>query len=118
MGLYAVNFQLLSKSGLGDSWVSPQFRMTLKGHDVELVMAGIFLHPLTYTVPLFFMNVNVILNCQFYCPVVGCVDIAWQSKIHIRHTNSNGGWIHSTPGEYARDGTIGKVRHHWLPWEQ
>ncbi|KAG0282398.1 hypothetical protein BGZ96_000525, partial [Linnemannia gamsii] len=72
MGLYAVNFRLLSKSGLGDSWVSPQFRMTLKGHDVELVMA----------------------------------DIAWQSKIHIRHTNSNGGWVHSTPGEYARDGTI------------
>ncbi|KAG9064233.1 hypothetical protein KI688_003421 [Linnemannia hyalina] len=62
----------LSTSGLGDSWVSPQFRMTLKGHDVELVMA----------------------------------DIAWQSKIHMRHANSNGGWVHSTPGEYARDGTI------------
>ncbi|KAG0273522.1 hypothetical protein BGZ95_010675 [Linnemannia exigua] len=72
MGLYAIDFQLLSKSGLGDSWVSPQFRMTLKGHDVDPVMA----------------------------------DIAWQSKIHIRHANSNGGWIHSTPGEYARDGTI------------
>ncbi|KAF9277436.1 hypothetical protein BGZ88_001172, partial [Linnemannia elongata] len=72
MGLYAIDFQLLSKSGLGDSWVSPQFRMTLKGHDVERVMA----------------------------------DIAWQSKIHIRHANSNGGWVHSTPGEYARDGTI------------
>ncbi|KAG0212290.1 hypothetical protein BGX33_003736 [Mortierella sp. NVP41] len=72
MGLYAVDFQLLSKSGLGDSWVSPQFRMTLKGHDVEPVMA----------------------------------DIAWLSKIHIRHANSNGGWVHSTPGEYARDGAI------------
>ncbi|KAF9924746.1 hypothetical protein FBU30_005349 [Linnemannia zychae] len=65
MGLYAIDFQLLSKSGLGDSWVSPQFRMTLKGHDVEPVMA----------------------------------DIAWQSKIHIRHANSNGGWIHSTPDQ-------------------
>ncbi|KAF8945614.1 hypothetical protein BGZ47_002327 [Haplosporangium gracile] len=72
IGLYAIDFQLLSRSGLGDSWVSPQFRMTLRGHDVELVMA----------------------------------DIAWQSKIHIRHANSNGGWVHSTPGEYARDGTI------------
>ncbi|KAK3839713.1 MAG: Dolichyl-phosphate-mannose-protein mannosyltransferase-domain-containing protein [Linnemannia gamsii] len=72
MGLYAIDFQLLSNSGLGDSWVSPQFRMTLKGHDVEPVMT----------------------------------DIAWQSKIHIRHANSNGGWVHSTPGEYARDGTI------------
>ncbi|KAF9086124.1 hypothetical protein BGX23_009123 [Mortierella sp. AD031] len=79
MGLYAVDFQLLSKSGLGDSWVSPQFRMTLKGHDVEPVMA----------------------------------DIAWLSKIHIRHANSNGGWVHSTSGEYARDGTIAVQLVEW-----
>lgn len=33
-------------------------------------------------------------------------DIAWESKVHIRHANTNGGWVHSMPGEYARDGTI------------
>ncbi|KAF9434893.1 hypothetical protein BGZ76_007237 [Entomortierella beljakovae] len=72
MGLFAVDFQLLSNSGTGDSWVSPQFRMTLKGHNIQPVMA----------------------------------DIAWKSKVHIRHGNSNGGWLHSMPGEYARLGTV------------
>ncbi|KAG0351801.1 hypothetical protein BGZ54_003097 [Gamsiella multidivaricata] len=33
-------------------------------------------------------------------------DIAWQSKVHMRHANTNGGWVHSMPGEYARAGTI------------
>ncbi|KAF9345718.1 hypothetical protein BGX26_002809 [Mortierella sp. AD094] len=66
------NFQLLSNSETGDSWVSSQFRMALKGHDIQPVMA----------------------------------DIAWQSKIHMRHANTNGGWVHSMPGEYAREGTI------------
>ncbi|KAF9207769.1 Protein O-mannosyl-transferase 1 [Haplosporangium sp. Z 27] len=33
-------------------------------------------------------------------------DVAWQSKIHMRHANTNGGWVHSMPGEYAREGTI------------
>ncbi|KAF9419991.1 hypothetical protein BGZ94_009254 [Podila epigama] len=71
MGLYAIDFQILTNSGSGNSWVSPQFQMTLKNHDVMPVMA----------------------------------DIAWESKIHIRHTNTNGGWVHSIPGEYAREGT-------------
>ncbi|KAF9954767.1 hypothetical protein BGZ72_004313 [Mortierella alpina] len=72
VGLFVIDFNMLSSSGQGDSWVSPQFRMTLKGHDVQPVMA----------------------------------DIAWKSKIHLRHANTNGGWVHSMPGEYARDGTI------------
>ncbi|KAF9305014.1 hypothetical protein BGZ74_011671 [Mortierella antarctica] len=72
MGLYAIDFQILSHSGSGNLWVSPQFQMTLKKHDVQPVMA----------------------------------DLAWESKIHIRHANTNGGWVHSMPGEYARDGTV------------
>ncbi|KAG0332310.1 hypothetical protein BG000_010128, partial [Podila horticola] len=72
MGLYAIDFQILSYSGSGNSWVSPQFQVTLKRHDVQPVMA----------------------------------DIAWESKIHIRHANTNGGWVHSMPGEYARDGIV------------
>ncbi|KAG0035278.1 hypothetical protein BGZ81_010591 [Podila clonocystis] len=72
MGLYAIDFQILSHSGSGNSWVSPQFQMTLKKHYVQPVMA----------------------------------DIAWESKVHIRHANTNGGWMHSMPGEYARDGTV------------
>ncbi|GJJ68377.1 dolichyl-phosphate-mannose-protein mannosyltransferase [Entomortierella parvispora] len=72
MGLYAVDFRLLPNSGSGNSWVSPQFQMTLKNHDVQPVMA----------------------------------DIAWESKVHIRHSNTNGGWLHSMLGEYARDGSI------------
>ncbi|KAF8955182.1 hypothetical protein BGZ46_002710 [Entomortierella lignicola] len=71
VGLYALDFRLLSKSGSGNAWVSPQFQMTLKGHDVLPVMA----------------------------------DIAWDSKVHIRHANTNGGWIHTMPGEYTRDGS-------------
>ncbi|KAG0330772.1 hypothetical protein BG000_011467 [Podila horticola] len=31
-------------------------------------------------------------------------DVAWESKVHIRHANTNGGWVHSMPGEYTRDG--------------
>ncbi|KAF9206587.1 hypothetical protein BGZ59_011602, partial [Podila verticillata] len=72
MGLYAIDFQILSHSGSGNAWVSPQFQMTLKKHGVQPVMA----------------------------------DIAWESKVHIRHANTNGGWVHSMPGEYARDGTV------------
>ncbi|KAG0240358.1 hypothetical protein BGX31_002030 [Mortierella sp. GBA43] len=72
VGLYAIDFQLLSNSGLGDSWVSPQFQMTLNGHNVKPVMA----------------------------------DIAWLSKIHMRHAGTNGGWVHSIPGDYARAGTV------------
>ncbi|KAF8930065.1 hypothetical protein BGZ58_008501 [Dissophora ornata] len=72
VGLYAIDFSLLPNSGHGNSWVSPQFRMTLKGHDVQPVMT----------------------------------DIAWQSKIHLRHAAVNGGWVHSMPGEYAREGTV------------
>ncbi|KAF9972987.1 hypothetical protein BGZ73_003837 [Actinomortierella ambigua] len=63
---------LLPNSGSGDSWVSPQFQMTLKNHVVEPVMA----------------------------------DIGWESRVHIRHANTNGGWIHSMRGEYARSGTV------------
>ncbi|KAG0307526.1 hypothetical protein BGZ97_000366 [Linnemannia gamsii] len=69
MGLHVIDFRLLSKSGSGNAWVSPQFQMTLKGHDVLPVMA----------------------------------DIAWDSKVHIRHANTNGGWVHSMPGEYSRE---------------
>ncbi|KAF9395803.1 hypothetical protein CPC16_006840 [Podila verticillata] len=68
--LLALDFYLLPNSGSGNAWVSPQFQMTLKNHDVEPVMA----------------------------------DIAWESKVHIRHANTNGGWVHSMPGEYTRDG--------------
>ncbi|KAF9438061.1 hypothetical protein BGZ76_009933 [Entomortierella beljakovae] len=71
LGLHAIDFRLLSKSGSGNAWVSPQFQMTLKGHDVMPVMA----------------------------------DIAWDSKVHIRHANTNGGWVHTMPGEYTRDGS-------------
>ncbi|GJJ77085.1 dolichyl-phosphate-mannose-protein mannosyltransferase [Entomortierella parvispora] len=69
LGLHAVDFAILSKSGSGNAWVSPQFQMTLKGHDVVPVMA----------------------------------DIAWDSKVRIRHANTNGGWIHSMPGETTRE---------------
>ncbi|KAG0052078.1 hypothetical protein BGZ83_003011 [Gryganskiella cystojenkinii] len=72
MGLYAIDFRLLPKSGSGNSWVSPQFQMTLKNHDVKRVMA----------------------------------DLAWESRVNIRHANTNGGWVHSMPGEYSREGTI------------
>ncbi|KAG0339523.1 hypothetical protein BG004_006776 [Podila humilis] len=72
MGLFAIDFQLLTNSGSGNSWVSPQFQMTLKHHDVPPVMA----------------------------------DLAWESKIHIRHANTNGGWVHSMPGEYTREGAV------------
>ncbi|KAF9988788.1 hypothetical protein BGZ75_008523 [Mortierella antarctica] len=71
VGLHILDFRLLSKSGSGNAWVSPQFQMTLSGHDVLPVMA----------------------------------DIAWDSKVHIRHANTNGGWVHSMPGEYTRDGS-------------
>ncbi|KAF9191710.1 hypothetical protein BGZ50_009183 [Haplosporangium sp. Z 11] len=71
LGLHVVDFRLLPKSGSGNAWVSPQFQMTLKGHDVLPVMA----------------------------------DIAWDSKVHIRHANTNGGWVHSMPGEYTREGS-------------
>ncbi|KAF9285101.1 hypothetical protein BGZ68_004150 [Mortierella alpina] len=71
VGLHILDFKLLSKSGSGNAWVSPQFQMTLSGHDVLPVMA----------------------------------DIAWDSKVHIRHANTNGGWIHSMPGEFTRDGS-------------
>ncbi|KAF9960894.1 hypothetical protein BGZ72_005564 [Mortierella alpina] len=67
VGLHILDFRLLSKSGSGNAWVSPQFQMTLSGHDVLPVMA----------------------------------DIAWDSKVHIRHANTNGGWVHSMPGEYT-----------------
>lgn len=40
LGLHALDFSLLSLSGSGNAWVSPQFQMTLKGHDVMPVMAG------------------------------------------------------------------------------
>ncbi|KAK3830596.1 MAG: Dolichyl-phosphate-mannose-protein mannosyltransferase-domain-containing protein [Linnemannia elongata] len=69
IGLHVIDFRLLSNSGSGNAWVSPQFQMTLKGHDVLPVMA----------------------------------DVAWDSKVHIRHANTNGGWVHSMPGEYARE---------------
>ncbi|KAF9085857.1 hypothetical protein BGX27_003317, partial [Mortierella sp. AM989] len=69
--LVTFDFRLLSQSGSGNAWVSPQFQMTLKGHDVMPVMA----------------------------------DIAWDSKVHIRHANTNGGWVHTMPGEYTRDGS-------------
>ncbi|KAG0306485.1 hypothetical protein BGZ98_002261, partial [Dissophora globulifera] len=39
VGLFAIHFALLPNSGRSDSWVSPQFRMTLKGHDIQPVMA-------------------------------------------------------------------------------
>ncbi|KAG0349222.1 hypothetical protein BG005_011094 [Podila minutissima] len=68
--LHALDFYLLPNSGSGNAWVSPQFQMTLKDHDVQPVMA----------------------------------DVAWESKVHIRHANTNGGWVHSMPGEYTRDG--------------
>ncbi|KAG0084869.1 hypothetical protein BGZ92_009490 [Podila epicladia] len=68
--LHALDFYLLPNSGSGNAWVSPQFQMTLKDHDVQPVMA----------------------------------DIAWESKVHIRHANTNGGWVHSMPGEYTREG--------------
>ncbi|KAG0358246.1 hypothetical protein BGZ54_010508 [Gamsiella multidivaricata] len=71
VGLHALDFRLLSNSGSGNAWVSPQFQMTLKGHSVLPVMA----------------------------------DIAWESKVHIRHANTNGGWVHTMPGEYIRDGS-------------
>ncbi|KAG0208726.1 hypothetical protein BGX28_000424, partial [Mortierella sp. GBA30] len=71
VGLHVLDFRLLSKSGSGNAWVSPQFQMTLDGHGVLPVMA----------------------------------DIAWDSKVHIRHANTNGGWVHSMPGEYTRDGS-------------
>ncbi|KAG0291500.1 hypothetical protein BGZ98_002989, partial [Dissophora globulifera] len=71
LGLHAVDFRLLSMSGSGNAWVSPQFQMTLKGHDVLPVMA----------------------------------DIAWDSKVHIRHANTNGGWVHTMPGEHTREGS-------------
>ncbi|KAG0001920.1 hypothetical protein BGZ79_003945 [Entomortierella chlamydospora] len=32
-------------------------------------------------------------------------DIAWDSMAHIRHANTNGGWVHAMPGEYTRDGS-------------
>ncbi|KAG0044464.1 hypothetical protein BGZ83_010316 [Gryganskiella cystojenkinii] len=70
LGLHVVDFRLLNRSGSGNAWVSPQFQMTLKGHDVLPVMA----------------------------------DVAWDSKVHIRHANTNGGWIHSMPGEPTREG--------------
>ncbi|KAF8949409.1 hypothetical protein BGZ47_003821 [Haplosporangium gracile] len=69
IGLHVIDFRLLSNSGSGNAWVSPQFQMTLKGHDVLPVMA----------------------------------DIAWDSEVHIRHANTNGGWVHSMPGEYTRE---------------
>ncbi|KAF9920210.1 hypothetical protein FBU30_009989 [Linnemannia zychae] len=69
VGLHVIDFRLLSKSGSGNAWVSPQFQMTLKGHDVLPVMA----------------------------------DIAYDSKVHIRHANTNGGWVHTMPGEYVRE---------------
>ncbi|KAF9098564.1 hypothetical protein BGX23_005867 [Mortierella sp. AD031] len=69
LGLHVIDFRLLSSSGSGNAWVSSQFQMTLKGHDVLPVMA----------------------------------DIAWDSKVHIRHANTNGGWVHSMPGEYTRE---------------
>ncbi|KAI8353875.1 Dolichyl-phosphate-mannose-protein mannosyltransferase-domain-containing protein [Mortierella sp. GBAus27b] len=69
LGLHALDFRLLSLSGSGNAWVSPQFQMTLKGHDVLPVMA----------------------------------DVAWDSKVHIRHANTNGGWVHTMPGEYTRE---------------
>lgn len=40
IGLHVIDFRLLSNSGSGNAWVSPQFQMTLKGHDVLPVMAG------------------------------------------------------------------------------
>ncbi|OAQ29175.1 glycosyltransferase family 39 protein, partial [Linnemannia elongata AG-77] len=69
IGLHVIDFRLLSNTGSGNAWVSPQFQMTLKGHDVLPVMA----------------------------------DVAWDSKVHIRHANTNGGWVHSMPGEYTRE---------------
>ncbi|KAI8599916.1 Dolichyl-phosphate-mannose-protein mannosyltransferase-domain-containing protein, partial [Dissophora ornata] len=71
IGLHALDFRLLSNSGSGNAWVSPQFQMTLKGHDVLPVMA----------------------------------DIAWNSRVHIRHANTNGGWVHTMPGEHTREGS-------------
>ncbi|KAF9574158.1 hypothetical protein EC968_007253 [Mortierella alpina] len=71
IGLHILDFRLLSKSGSGNAWVSPQFQMTLAGHNVLPVMA----------------------------------DIAWDSKVHIRHANTNGGWVHSMPGEHTREGS-------------
>ncbi|KAF9960564.1 hypothetical protein BGZ65_012148 [Modicella reniformis] len=71
LGLHALDFKLLPLSGSGNAWVSPQFQMTLKGHDVMPVMA----------------------------------DIAWDSKVHIRHANTNGGWVHTMPGEHTREGS-------------
>lgn len=35
------------------------------------------------------------------------IDVAWDSKVHIRHANTNGGWVHSMPGEYARETSKG-----------
>ncbi|KAF9584044.1 hypothetical protein BGW38_007767 [Lunasporangiospora selenospora] len=61
MGVFAIEFKLLSKSGPGNLWVSPQFQTTLQGHYIHQVMA----------------------------------DVAWGSKIHIRHANTNGGWLQS-----------------------
>ncbi|KAG0028536.1 hypothetical protein BGZ82_008395 [Podila clonocystis] len=37
--LHALDFYLLPNSGSGNAWVSPQFQMTLKDHDVQPVMA-------------------------------------------------------------------------------
>ncbi|KAF9420475.1 hypothetical protein BGZ94_009106 [Podila epigama] len=36
-------------------------------------------------------------------------DVAWESKIHIRHANTNGGWVHSMPGEYVREGSTAQA---------
>ena len=53
LGLHAVDFAILHKSGSGNAWVSPQFQMTLREHDVRPVMAGKVHDSLTQTRPFF-----------------------------------------------------------------
>jgi dolichyl-phosphate-mannose-protein mannosyltransferase len=105
MGLHVIDFRLLSKSGSGNAWVSPQFQMTLKGHDVLPVMAGKLFVSSGYVFYGPWQRMNT--KCVFLLCVR--IDIAWDSKVHIRHANTNGGWVHSMPGEYSRETSKGKV---------
>lgn len=87
MSFFAIHFSMLTETGGGTTFMSPEFQTSLEGVNFpEKTPAGRFI----YTFMLKFFT-------KFNCIVI---DIVYGAKIDIRHMGTRGGYLHSHSHNY------------------
>lgn len=82
--MFRIHFHILPNSGEGDGFMSPEFQQTLDGHTSINTPVGKF----SYTF------------LQIFHLILLSLDIAFGSKVFIRHVATRGGYLHSHPHNY------------------